>query len=399
MAPVWEAVRHRLETRGVDNRGRVRLPPLDAESRLTMTALLGRRPASQLDLKRVEDELRRQGVGPDLATALAELGFPVDPEPARRRAEVAAGREARAAARAEAATWSEPWAEQWVDGVVRAGVLRRLDRDAAVDLVRRARRVLDAIDDRAARFDAPISRTDLAADVLGHAHALDTGTRTEVAVGRALALRAGPSDPRAVWEEAGVHLDLTSGPALAWNLPLLPGVGLGLIVEAATAAGVPVHLTRMALELHPVRVVPRAGVLVVENPRVVEAAAQRRSPLALVCAGGSPSGAVQLLVRQLLNAGAMVRYHGDFDAAGLALCARMVTAGVSPWRMGAADYLSALTAADADGVTLPVDTSPPPPTPWDPALQEAFDRDRRIVHEERLLPGLLDLEGEPTDRG
>lgn len=390
MAPVWEAVRHRLEVRGVDNRGKVKLPPLDAESRLTMTALLQRPPAAQLDLARVERELRRYGVGRDLPSALSELGFPVSPEPARRRAEAAAGRDARAAARDEAATWPEPWAEEWIDGVIRAGLLRRLDLDAALELVRQTRRVLDALDERAARIDLPLSRVDLAADVLGHAHALDTGSRMEVAVSRALVLRAGPVDPRTAWEDAGVHLDLTSGPALTWNLPYLAGSGLGRLVGAATAAGVPVHLTRLALASHPVRVPAGAEVLVVENPRVVEAGAQRRSPLALVSAGGSPSGAVQLLVRQLLEAGAHVRYHGDFDTAGLVLCARMAAVGVVPWRMTADDYRGALAAADADGVRLPVEPTPPPSTPWDPELHDVFASKRRIVHEERLLPGLLD---------
>lgn len=390
MVPVWEAVRHRLETRGIDNRGRVTLPPLDAEARRTITVLLGRPPSSQLDLARIEGELRRHGVGDDLASALDELGFAVSPEPARRRAETAAGRDARAAARTEADTWPEAWAEQWINSVIRAGVVRRLDDEGAVDLVRRVRRVLDAIDERAARIDTPLSRTDLAADVLGDAHALDTGSRVEVAVSRALVLRAGPVDPRAVWEVAGVHLDLTSGPALTWNLPHLPDDGLGPLVTAATDRGVPLHLTRMALEAHPLQLVAGADVLVIENPRIVEAAAQRRSSLALVSAGGSPSGAVRLLVRQLLDAGARVQYHGDFDAAGLVLCARMAAIGVVPWRMTADDYLSALAAADAAGVTLPVDPAPPPPTPWDPALHDVFAAERRIVHEERLLPGLLD---------
>lgn len=389
MAPLWEAIRHRLESRGVDNRGRVRLPPLDAASRRALAALLGRPPATQVDLARVEAGLVRLGVGPDLPSALAALGFTVSGEPAERRAERTEGRLARAAARAEAATWTEPWANAWIDGVVRAGGVRRLGPEAAVDLVRRCRRVLDVIGERAARADAPLSRTDLAAAVLGDSHALDTGGRVEAAVSRALVLRAGPTDARDAWEGAGVHPDLTSGPVLTWNLPLAGG-GLAPVVEAATGCGVPVHLTRMALEAHPVRPAPDSEVLVVENPRIVEAAAQRLSPRALVSAGGSPSGAVRLLVRQLLDAGVTVRYHGDFDTAGLVLCARMAAIGVVPWRMSAADYRAALDAADATDVTLPVDPSPPPPTPWDPALHDVFGSDRRVVHEERLLPGLLE---------
>ena len=30
------------------------------------------------------------------------------------------------------------------------------------------------------------------------------------------------------------------------------------------------------------------------------------------------------------------------------------------------------------------------PTPWDLALRRTFDRERHIVHQERLLPGLIE---------
>jgi hypothetical protein len=41
------------------------------------------------------------------------------------------------------------------------------------------------------------------------------------------------------------------------------------------------------------------------------------------------------------------------------------------------------------GVSLPIDVAVAGPTPWDPTLQAAFNSERRIVHEERLLPDLL----------
>ena len=109
----------------------------------------------------------------------------------------------------------------------------------------------------------------------------------------------------------------------------------------------------------------------------------------MVSTNGNPSGAVRLLLDQLLAARCHIRYHGDFDAAGLAICARMARLGLRPWRMGVTDYLDALAAAKEAGVTLPVDERRAPPTPWDPGLQSAFDEHRRVVHEERLLPGLV----------
>ena len=61
-----------------------------------------------------------------------------------------------------------------------------------------------------------------------------------------------------------------------------------------------------------------------------------------------------------------------------------------PWRMTAADYLAALAAADGQGAVLPQDPYPPRPTPWDPALRRTLDRERHIVHQERLLAGLIE---------
>lgn len=91
----------------------------------------------------------------------------------------------------------------------------------------------------------------------------------------------------------------------------------------------------------------------------------------------------------MLGCGAHLRYHGDFDVAGLAICARMFRLGLQPWRMSVTDYLEAIDTARKDGIVLPVDEAPPGPTPWDPDLRAVFRQHRLIVHEERLLDELL----------
>jgi len=88
--------------------------------------------------------------------------------------------------------------------------------------------------------------------------------------------------------------------------------------------------------------------------------------------------------------GADLRYHGDFDTAGFAICERMMRFGLAPWRMSTADYRAALAAADTEGALLPREIQAPGATPWDPVLQEDFGEKRRIVHQERLLPGLIE---------
>jgi uncharacterized protein (TIGR02679 family) len=360
---------------------------LSSSAKLALKALLGRPVGKTVDLAALEAGLARLGIGDDLASALATLGHDVSGEPSRRRAERAERKEARNAVRAIASEWPEPWAGKWIDEVIRAGIFRGFGREQARVLMQQVRAVVDHLEqDR----PAPVSRVDLAARVLGSAHALDNGTRVEAAVARALAFKLGPADHRDLWAQAGVHFDLTSAPALTWRLPLAEKCGLVQVAAKALDAGIPLHLSRFALEAHPAGVARGSRILVVENPRVVEAAAQRRASTPIVSTNGWPSSTVLLLLTQLLDAGAELRYHGDFDTAGLAICERMMKLGLTPWRMSTADYRAALAAADAEGAVLPQDPHAPGPTPWDPALQEDFARKRRIVHQERLLPGLIE---------
>lgn len=391
LVPLWEAVARRLERSGADNRGRLRVPPLTRSASVSLAALIGRDVGVMVDLIAVESGLVRLGVAADLPAALALLGVPVSSEPAERRAARRQAAEARAEVKAVVGVWPEPWAAEWIDEVVKAGLIRNLTPVDATDLVGRVRRVLDAlpVGDDADGTSPPRSRVELAAAVLGDAHALDTGTRLEAAVTRVLRRFVPERERRDLWEAAGAHLDLLSGPVLTWGLRLIGGGPLAAVTDAAADAALPVHLTQFALRRHPAVVAAGTPVLVAENPRVVEAAAQRGATGAVICTSGNPSGAGVLLLRQLLEAGAELRYHGDFDEPGLAICRRMAELGLTPWRMTSADYLAALASADDQGVTLPVEPTPCGPTPWDPDLRTVFDDHRRIVHEERVLDDLL----------
>lgn len=386
LSPLWEQIRARLEAHGTDNRGRLKLPALPSPARLALQALIDRAPGKTVDLAALEAGLVRLGIGDDLAGGLAVLGYPVSDQPAQRRAKRAERQETRRAVRAIARTWPESWAPKWIDSVIRAGVLRDFDTGQARTLLHQVRSVLDYLEHD---HPAPISRVDLAAQVLGSAHALDTGTRVEAAVTRALGFSLGAASGRDLWARAGVHFDLTSAPVLTWRLPMTNDCRLEPLVAAARHAGIPLHLSRFALEKHPASVPRGSAILVVENPRVVEAAAQSRTSTPIVSTNGQPSSAVLLLLTQLREAGAELRYHGDFDAAGLAICERLTRLGLRPWRMDVADYRHALATADAEGAVLPTDANAAGPTSWDPNLQHVFDRERRIVHQERLLPILI----------
>ncbi|HET9690887.1 MAG TPA: DUF2399 domain-containing protein [Acidimicrobiales bacterium] len=381
LAPLWRAVVARLERSDRGATGRLAVPPLPQRG-VQLLALLtgartGARPGASVDLSVVEQRLVAFGLGDDLVSALAALGHPVSSSAAERRAVARAAAAARQAARDAVAEWPESWAAEFADGLVRSGGVAGLGADDAVALVVRVRAVLSSLD------GTTVSRVELAARVLGDAHALDRGSRIEAAVARALACRAGlpQSEARAAWAAAGIDHDLVSAPALTWGLRLVGR--LGEVTGAATDLGVPVHLSSMALRSWPSSVAAGQRVLVVENPRLVEAAAQRRVPFAVVATNGQPSTAVRLLVDQLLAGCADLGYHGDFDSAGLRMCLAMHHWGVPPWRMTADDYLAAVSP------DLPLDPAPPPPTPWSPSLHDAFAAERRIVHEERLVDALL----------
>lgn len=387
LVPVFQAIRSRLERAGEDRRGRMRLPEgVSARAVHLLGDLVDSQVRRTVDLEALERKLVDLGVGRDLPSALAMLGHPVSGEPARRRAARRRAIDARTAARAEVERWELDWGQEWIDSIVARGVLSGLDSGEAVGLVRATRGILARID----ASDGPDrpSRVDLAAELLGDSHALDWGTRHSQAVTRALSIRFG-GEGRDAWERAGVNLDQVSAPALTWGLTSAAPGGLGHLLEEANDLGIPLHLSMLALRRHPIVVESGCDVLVTENPRMVEAACHRRTSYPVIALNGNPSSAALLLVDQLLRSGARPRYHGDFDAPGLQICARMYRLGLEPWRMDCTAYLEALAEAELQDAALPTDGHRSPPTPWDRELQEAFDSHRLVVHEERLIQSLL----------
>ncbi len=169
------------------------------------------------------------------------------------------------------AAWEEPWAETWSDSIAGAGLLRDLDGNSAARLATDVRRLLDHLANP--RFSAS-SRTEIAAALYGSAHALDTGTRRASAVTHALRCPNGPLDERELWETAGILPDRVSAPALVWWLPVAGDSPLDIHTRFALYAGLPLHLSLFALRRHPVSVDAGTSMLVVENPRLVEAAAE-----------------------------------------------------------------------------------------------------------------------------
>lgn len=398
LAPVWEAARRQLDRFGDRRRGTIARPPLSPSSTLTLESLLGHKPNQRLDLARIEEALVELKIGEALSGALTRLGHPPSEIAAQRRAGRLRSQEARDALKRTVGSWEEPWAHKWADEMVRTGVIGDLDRLGVEDLVGKVRRLLDHLD----QMPTPsVSRTELAAALFGSAHALDERrkeTKLAGAVTRALRHREGDfqSRTRVLWEKVGILADRVSAPVLTWSLPAVGVSALDDQTRSASVGGLPLHMSLFALQRYPVTVPQQTPILVVENPRLVEAAAERRLPGCVISSNGNPSTAVTTLLRQLRESGALIWYHGDFDSWGIESCHRMHQSGATPWMMGAADYEEAIDLAEQADIRLERDSRDCGATPWDPELRTSFRRHKRVIHEEFVLDSVLDRFGEQT---
>lgn len=384
---VWGRVAERLERGGLRPEGRVVVDGLDRAERHALGGLLGRVVTSSrctVDLASLDRRLRtRSGTGL-VQAAEAALGRALVDRPSARQARRVAREEPYVVARdwlREHPGLDRPWVHAWLEALRRDGLPSRHDNPTA--LVRQALEVLAACTERG----TVRSRTELAAGILGDAHALDEGRRLEHVVVRALAARedrptpATAAERRDLWAQVGVSTDTVSSTCLCLRLGATGSGGLVQRLQLAAAAGDPVHLTWWDLE-QGLRFARGQEVLVCENPRVLEAFAQQGPTAAVVCTSGRSSLVTRAVLALLVDAGARLRYHGDFDWPGVALANEVVTAfGARPWLLGAADYLAAPAQLPLSGPA--VDPA------WDAELGAAMRSRGLAVHEEAVLPELL----------
>jgi uncharacterized protein (TIGR02679 family) len=392
LARLREALRRRLEL-GRELIGRLALRDATPEERQACDDLFARRPTAgrslMIDLDELATLLREAGVAPDLTVAVEALTGPV------------ANRSVLAAAVEDA--WSRVFAEAhdrwpnagqplatWLEELASQGILKRLaagDPARGSELLAEIAVVIAALPARA----EPLAG--FAARLFGDAHALDAGSaRATLAVRAAARLTGVPFQDdaegrRSAWASVGIYLDELSTPALILNLPASSDSALARLLRTASLAGEPLHLSLRWLLRDPLdheQALAHRTVFVCENPTIVASAARqlgcRCAPL--VCVNGQPATPVKILLRQLVTAGARLRYHGDLDGKGIEIASAIIVGfGAQPWRMGVDDYLAA-----PKGKAL---KRAPLATPWCPALAEAMRRERRVVHEESVVNLLL----------
>ncbi|GAA1626726.1 TIGR02679 family protein [Georgenia ruanii] len=417
MAWLVARVRARILTAGDEPlRGVVQLnDPTDGQ-RAAVVRLVGRPKragsALRLDLAVVEEVLRRGPWPAGLADAVETLSGPVVDRAAERAREAAAWDAARdgLAPVLDRFPGLAEWWESWcaTGGLKRAAGAEHARSAAAsipevaADLVRRVVAVVEVLPATA----QPLAI--LARKVVGDAHGLDASRplgRLAAAVVRAAFLPGaadGEWSTRDVWAAAGVVMSNVASTALCLGVPGVDPVdtdggdeksrtATAAALEAMLAARMPVVLTLDQVRSGGVRTLPRGIVIhVCENPTVVEVVAERWARAAdlsggvgpvLVCTSGQPSTAVIELLRTLAADGAEVRYHGDFDWAGLRIAWSLRThVAWVPWRYTTADYREAVQ----NGRPALRLKGSPAQCPWDPELTAAMTECGLAVEEEAV---------------
>jgi uncharacterized protein (TIGR02679 family) len=373
--------------------GSVTLPQATPAQRDAVERLLGRRAARggsvTVRLQDLEAILRGAGICDSLAEAVEALTGPLVDARAQRQETDMAWAQVFAA--------GDPGSQPWLADLRATGVLRRLSHNDLVVAGGLLRQALE-IERRLPARGLPLA--ELAAAVTGDSHALDPGTPLGT-LGVRIAASWGSSGAwdsaeawRDAWASAGVLCDELSAPVLTLNLS---GDGETLTDRALrlhAAAGEPYRLTTRQLLREPPAFTSAATaptVYVCENPTVAAAAANRLGAAGapLICIEGQPRTAARVLLCLLMDAGARLAYHGDFDWAGIQIAnVVMRRHGAAPWRFFSADYRTA-----RDGRPLRGD---PVAAVWDPDLQTAMLDVGRAVHEEEVLDLLLgDLASTP----
>jgi uncharacterized protein (TIGR02679 family) len=399
-----ERLRRRFERAPVDAAVEgFRIGNLTTEEYAALASLLGRRQrysnSLQVDVRLVDTAFQSAGIAASLRDALEQLDGPIENIASTRLALQTQWSDVQ-----DGCTHRE--LIELLQAPAGIGLLKRLSRQnapAAFQLCRRVEAVLQRLP------ASGITRSQLAADVLGDAHALDGGQPTATLVltawRQAIARTDdssvgvdieptgdGEPDPgrsaerdRDVWAKAGVLVNELARPVLFLNLPLRDAG------HHSQSPGEPVYASlRFLLRSPPSWDVADRRVYVCENPNMVAIAADHWGSdcAPLVCTDGMPAAAQRCLLSQLAKARAQLCYHGDFDWPGVRIGNFVMREhGAQSWRFGAADYEAAVEQTSYPGQPL---TGKAACALWDERLMTAMQKHRVSIAEEAIAASLLE---------
>lgn len=401
LASLRKRLRQRFERAPLDAPIEViRIGKLTSDERAALTSLLGRAPhysnSLTIDVRLVDAALQRSGIATSLRHALEQLDGPI--------VHLATARLKLQALWSESVdSSSHPGLKNFLQTSAGISLIKRLakqDPPTAVQLCRRVEAVLERLPANG------VTRSQLAADVLGDAHALDNGQATAtivLAIRRQMVLSASdridaiePADDevskesgsaerdRDIWAGAGILVNELARPVLFLNLPTKQAESYG------RPRGEPIYASlRSLLRSPPPWDVAARKVYVCENPNLLAIAADHWGSdcAPLVCTDGMPAAAQRCLLSQLAKARAQLCYHGDFDWPGLRIGNHVMREhGAHPWRFSADDYATAVHTISGLGQTL---TGKTVDALWDKALTILMQKHRLSIPEEALAASLL----------
>lgn len=393
LGPIWQRCRERIAHLGRVG-GTVALDGLDAQTRDALADLLGSRvpltDGDRVPLARIDAALARSRHATELLTVVEAMCGPVPDMPGERAAKKRTWEAGMAQAHAHRTLQAHPELECWLDEVTRSGLLRRVAGDDPGPLLTS---VLDVVG--ALPLDPVRPLPEAATLLVGASHALDHGTPHGTLVLRAIAALHGEAPPtnaearRSLWERVGVVCDDLSCDVLVLNVPWPDRSLVARTLTAHAAAGEPLRLTlRQVNTLREQTPGTLAEVFVAENPAVLSAASTAHGPdaAAMVCTSGMPTTAALRLLNRLRDSGTAIRYHGDFDWAGIRIANTVHEAvGFVPWRFGTSDYCSAVTDRSS---RIPLSGNPVEAV-WDAQLAETMAQAGCALEEEEVLSVLL----------
>lgn len=386
LKPLWSELHRRLSTGNPVSS--IRLRGLGEEQRHAVSDLLGLPRLVPADTTVPLARLREVLPAP-LDHVVTQIIGPLDNRAQRRRHD----RDARTRLwqwfQSHPVIAGQPVLRDWAQGLPGSGLA------GTVDELRTTLEQLVAVLEILPCNGVPLPK--LADMALGDPHALDSGRLAHLIV-KALAQQLGRPVPdsaaqrRELWDAVGVGCDAISTTVLVAGFTSNGTGAMADMLSAWAGAGQASAVTLAQLQVEDVPT-PRTGkvVHVTENPSVLTMALHRFGEHCppLVCTSGWPNSAGVRLLRTLAASGVELRYHGDFDPAGIRIVGYLMDkTGARPWRMSARDYLAGLAAVIGDGVGFRVDDVPD--TPWDPQLAAAMREQGCVVFEESLVEELLD---------
>lgn len=292
--------------------------------------------------------------------------------------------------------------QQWLEQESLAG---KIPADPAI----RERALHDALTvlgDLPRTYPTPLSV--LAADILGSAHALDPGITASLVL-RALASQLNSPAPataeqeRQLWLSQSVVPDELSSRVLLHGFRPTDSTPVSQILRISAEAGTPCVLTlqqveqRLSEEDTPL-LEPGSTVWMFENVATMSVLSTRLADSSppLLCAEGWPSLAATKLIRHLHTHGCRLRYHSDYDKAGIDMTDGMISLGAEPWLMDERSYNAHLDRLN-HLPDLPTAAVPTSARRWAPGLIESMRIRKRRLEEEHLLDLLTDaIKASPT---